>query len=200
MCFEIIKEETFHSLVHADLCICQKCQDQFVAIFENKTISDVNVCALYDYNEFMQSNLFKLKGCGDIELAPCFLNYHLPWLMARYRRHIIVPAPSYADRDAKRGFNQVEEIFRSSKLPLIKAIIKTEDRKQSDLSQDERNKIKEIIAWKEQADISGKKVLLVDDVMTTGSTIRACIDLIKHHHPKSLDVLVISRVANNGQR
>ena len=198
LCFDKIKEDTFHSLLHCNMSLCNRCQEQFSAVFEKTKVDGVTVRAIYDYNEFMQSNLYKLKGCGDIELAPCFLDFHLPWMKLHYRHHHIVPVPSHASRDEQRGFNQVEEIFRCSKIPVIKALIKTSDRKQSDLSQEERKNVSEIIRWNDAVDITGKKILLVDDVMTTGFTIRACIKMIKAHLPKSLEVLVISRVANKG--
>ncbi len=187
-----------HSLLHCDMFLCHRCQEQFFTLFEKTQVDGITIRAIYDYNEFMQSNLYILKGCGDIELAPCFLNYHLPWIKLHYRNYYVVPVPSHASRDNERGFNQVEEIFRCSEIPIIKALFKTSDRKQSDLSQEERKNVGETIRWNDEVDITGKKILLVDDVMTTGYTIRACIKIIKAHLPKSLEVLVVSRVASKG--
>ncbi|MFA5442358.1 MAG: phosphoribosyltransferase family protein [Bacilli bacterium] len=200
LCFETIKDINLHQIFHQDICICQKCQEQFSSVFEKVKICGVNGWAIYDYNDFFQSVLYKLKGCGDIEIAPCFLDYHLPWIRSNFRGYSIIAAPSHYSRDEERGFNQVEEIFKRTGLKMLKALIKTENRKQSDLAQAERAKISDIIAWNGDAKITGKKVLLVDDVMTTGSTIKACINIIKAHSPKSLSVLVISRVADIGER
>jgi predicted amidophosphoribosyltransferase len=116
------------------------------------------------------------------------LNYHLPWIKLHYRNYYVDPVPSHASRDNERGFYQVEEIFRCSEIPIIKALFKTSDRKQSDLSQEERKNVGETIRWNDEVDITGKKILLVDDVMTTGYTIRACIKIIKpicRNHLKS---------------
>ena len=38
----------------------------------------------------------------------------------------------------------------------------------------------------------GKKVLLVDDVLTTGSTMKACINLLKNNQVKKLNFLAMS--------
>ena len=38
------------------------------------------------------------------------------------------------------------------------------------------------------------EILLVDDVFTTGSTMRACISLLQEKHPKRIHVLVLSKV------
>ena len=38
-----------------------------------------------------------------------------------------------------------------------------------------------------------KNILIVDDVFTTGSTIRAAIDLVKQAKPKNIKVLVMAK-------
>ena len=45
----------------------------------------------------------------------------------------------------------------------------------------------------DRPDLFNKKILLVDDVYTTGSTMKAAIDLVKQLHPKKIKVLVISK-------
>ncbi|MFA5421616.1 MAG: phosphoribosyltransferase family protein [Bacilli bacterium] len=154
--------------------------------------------ALYRYNDFLQSALFKLKGCGDIDIAPSFLNYHLHYLRSKYRKHLLIPAPSFQEHDEQRGFNHVEEIFKIIKLPIVSAIIKISPRKQTDLNPDERSKIGEILKWRDGVNIQDEQILLVDDVMTTGATIKACLKLIKKHQPKSIDVLVLSKARDKG--
>ena len=41
--------------------------------------------------------------------------------------------------------------------------------------------------------------LIVDDVFTTGSTMRAMIKLIKEHHPKKIQFLTMSIVLNSSR-
>ena len=47
--------------------------------------------------------------------------------------------------------------------------------------------------------VKNKKVLLVDDIHTTGSTIQACIDLIQPGHPKDIKVLVVAKTKDDKQ-
>ena len=44
-----------------------------------------------------------------------------------------------------------------------------------------------------RAQVGDKKVLLVDDVFTTGSTVRACLNLLKKEKPRKLAVLTMSK-------
>ena len=105
----------------------------------------------------------------------------------------MIPAPSFIDSDKERGFNHVEEIFRTLGLKMIPCIHKIKDVKQADLSSKEREKIKDVLAI-DEVDLKGKKVLIVDDVYTTGSTAKAMIDLVKNKEPKKIKCLFLSKV------
>lgn len=200
ICFQDILDINLHQTLHPQVCICQKCQSQFTTIFESDRSMGPRVTVLYDYNEFMKTTLFKLKACGDIEIASAFLAYHRPALKARYWQYVMIPAPSHPLHDLNRGFNHVVEIFTGITSQVVKAIQKTKERKQSDLSAIERQTIGEILRWDENVDIIGKKVLFVDDVMTTGATIKACLKMISSHGAKTIEVLVLSKVRDYGQR
>ena len=83
-------------------------------------------------------------------------------------------------------------MFKPLNLPIKQCIHKTKDIKQSDLSSSEREKIRDYLVI-DHIDFSKKKVLIVDDVYTTGSTVKAMIDLIKTKNPKKIKVLVMSK-------
>lgn len=162
-------------------------------VFTSFKTEGVPSLALYFYNEKITSILFQFKGCFDIELAPVFLGRALPLLKAKYRGYTLLPAPSSPSHDERRGFNHVVEMFKGLGLPILQAFRKTEDVKQADLSAKERKKVKKRIAWNKGISIRGKKVLLVDDVYTTGSTMKACLALAKKHRPKKISILVMAK-------
>ena len=54
-------------------------------------------------------------------------------------------------------------------------------------------------SFDETKKITNKPVLLVDDVCTTGSTLKACIRLLKQHGVKKIQVLVMSKVIQRGK-
>ena len=163
----------------------------------NFELSGVKGLVLYKYNDFIREALYKLKGCGDIELASIFLNYRMFPLRYSYNDYVIIPVPSNEEDDAARGFNHVVEIFKTLGLPIHLVLKKKYKFKQSDLSKEEREKIDEKLEISNAESIKNKKVLLVDDVYTTGSTLKACIKLLKCAGVKHIKLLVIAHPVLN---
>ena len=149
---------------------------------------------IYEYGDLIKSLLYQFKGCYDIALAPLFLGDQASVLKLLYHDFVIVPAPSFPEADEKRGFNHVVEIFKILDLPILRILRKTEDVKQADLTAEERKEVGKHLAIENGESIQGKKVLLVDDVLTTGSTMRACIALLLPYGPKKVEILVMSKV------
>ena len=54
-----------------------------------------------------------------------------------------------------------------------------------------------MIVLTKKINLRNQKVLIVDDVMTSGNTIRTCIDLLKSANPKKIDYLVLAAKKEN---
>ena len=178
------------------MCICHKCFNKFSPKFRRFKIRKYDGLSLYDYDQEIQEKLYQFKGCFDYELGGIFLNYFLPSLKLKYLGYYLIPAPSHKSHDDKRGFNHVETIFSFLKKKYIKCIHKIDEVKQSDLSAKERHNIYKHLAIENGEQICGKKILVVDDVLTTGSTIKAMIKLIEKYNPKSIKILVVSKTVS----
>jgi len=93
----------------------------------------------------------------------------------------LVPVPLHPKRQHKRGYNQSEVIAqginRTFPVPLAMDVLyrtvatSTQTRKSR---QARWENVKEIFALKNSEKLEGKHVLLLDDVITTGSTLEAC--------------------------
>lgn len=145
---------------------------------------------LYFYNDFLRAMLFQYKAMGDLALAPLFLMDYQKKLKRRYQGYIIVLVPSLQEDNFKRGFAFLPWMFRSLGLPMISPFHKKSHYKQA--TSKHRESIKDVIAFKEKVFLKGKKLLLVDDVMTSGYTIKTCIELLETRHPKKIDYLVLA--------
>ena len=110
-----------------------------------------------------------------------------------------MPAPSSKESDEQRGFNHVEEMFKNLRLKMCKCIHKTKQVKQADLTTKERKKIGNYLVI-DDVSFKSKKVLLVDDVYTTGSTIKSMIKLVREKGAKKIKVLLMSKTIDLEKR
>lgn len=113
---------------------------------------------------------------------------------------LIVPVPMYFWKKMKRGYNQAELIARGlSKELKIQVdnniLIKYKNtRTQSLLNSEERkNNLKQCFRLKNIERLENKNILLVDDIYTTGTTIKECIKELRKSRIKNINVLVIAK-------
>jgi ComF family protein len=113
---------------------------------------------------------------------------------------MVVPVPLHRSRERERGFNQAEviarEVARRLKLPL-KPILLVRTKARPDkhiLSNEERWRIvRGAFATRRGSQVDNKRVLLVDDVMTTGATLDACAKALVEAGARSVIGLTVAR-------
>jgi ComF family protein len=117
---------------------------------------------------------------------------------------IIAPVPLHWTRLLKRRYNQAVELSRhlaqGRDMEHIPDLLTRTKRTsmQKDMSRDERfenqrDALK--ITNRFAQDIIGKRILLIDDVMTTGATLSACAEACISAGAANVNVLVFARVA-----
>lgn len=192
-------EDSLLFLLHPHIKICPKCFFQFHPIFRTFTFYGVSALAIYSYDEWIEQLLYRFKEQKDIELKNVFLEFYRLQLHLRYQGYHLVPMPSSKEKEEKREFSTLKEIFQILDLPFLDLFEKRQDFKQEKAHREERFKNRqEIILKKDIPSLHQKKLLLIDDVMTTGATILRAIELIKPLMPKKIKILVLSK--NDGKR
>ena len=163
----------------------QDSENPLHAIFWGKVpIEGVTAMFYFHRGNRVQKLLHKLKYQGGKELGK--------WVGKRYGNQlknsetfkdvdIIIPVPLHPKKQKMRGYNQSEQ-FAIGLATSMNVIIDTESlyRKVASETQTRKTRterwenVKDIFAVKKPENLVGKHILLVDDVITTGSTLEAC--------------------------
>ena len=180
-------------LFNSNIVICRKCQDQMNAEFIRFKVDTYDALSIYYYNPFIRKLIYQYKGCYDYELCDVFLHEYYRSIKLLHSNRVIIPIPSYKNDDELRGFNHVVEIYNKMGLTVLDILEKTEKHKQAISTVDARHEIYKFLVVKTPVDLSNKHVLIVDDVYTTGSTMKSAINAIEKLNPKSIKVLVVAK-------
>lgn len=183
----------FCRLFNSEIAVCSQCQREMEALFIRFKVDRYDALSIYYYTPFIKKLIYQYKGCYDYELCDVFLHEFYRSLKLLYFNRVIIPIPSYKGDDELRGFNHVMEIFNKMGLTVLDILEKTEKHKQAISTVNARHEIYKFLAVKQTVDLSNKHVLIVDDVYTTGSTMKSAINVIEKLNPKSIKVLVIAK-------
>ncbi|MTT31554.1 ComF family protein [Terrilactibacillus sp. BCM23-1] len=176
--------------------------------------------ALYSYNDFMKEIMSTFKFRGDVLLAVGFkplvlwlykrvikespltwfekarylFLYQMGWQFKEYP-YVIVPLPLSQERLKERGYNQSVVLAELLQQPVIPALQRREDGgKQSKKGRAERlNTFQN--PYRLDSDytdaIRDKYILLIDDIYTTGTTLRLAAAALKVAKPKQVISLTL---------
>ena len=112
----------------------------------------------------------------------------------------IITVPISKKRLKTRGYNQsyliAKEIAKRTNLELVNnCLIKTKNIvEQSKLNKEERKQnIQGVYELKNKKLVKNKKILLIDDIYTTGSTVNECSKILMQGNPKKIGILVLAK-------
>lgn len=114
---------------------------------------------------------------------------------------LIIPVPLHSRRERERGFNQAallaRELARATKLPLDEhSLVRRSHTERHRAGMDARARRESVtgaFTVRHPKLIAGRRVLLVDDVFTTGATVSACAAALKAADARDVYVLTIAR-------
>lgn len=173
--------------------LCSECRQNFTHF--------TSMAAAFDYMGPAATLVKKMKYAdqpylsrgGGAFLAAQFLQ--LQWPVP----DIVIPVPMSLLRWLDRGYNQSELLARQLAEILscpVDMLLKRHsgDYSQAGLSKAQRKQLHaDSFYIQEGANLSGKTILLIDDVMTSGTTLAKCAEVLSESCPKALYGLTLCR-------
>ncbi|MCL2383885.1 MAG: ComF family protein [Oscillospiraceae bacterium] len=200
--------ETIINLLYPNVCgfcntinkegLCKKCELKLKKYEINNVYGDV--ISVFKYEDIIRKKIIEYKFGGKSYLYKTFAksilnNKKIYSIFEKY--DIIIPVPVHKKRRAGRGYDQSElvakEIAKVISITLeSNVLIKAKNTDvQSLLTRKQRKEnIKDAFEVRYKERIQGKKIVLLDDVYTTGATINECKKILKESG--AIQVLVIT--------
>jgi ComF family protein len=195
---EYLCEQCEAKAEHIVAPFCQKCSEPFEG-----AISNAFTCANCAHRKiYFDAAVAAYRGRGIVRQIIHDFKYrrqvHLRHLVARWvcaafederlrgrKFDMIVPVPLHPARQRERGFNQARLLAELLSAwisipckPLLKRVRYTTTQTALDRAERMEN-LYNAFRLRKKADVRGLRVLLVDDVFTTGSTLSECARVLK---------------------
>lgn len=156
---------------------------------EHKIISDFQSLFLFEVTSPIKTVLHELKYEKKFMIGKyvgSLINDYLAEEIFNWKADYIIPVPLHKLKKAQRGYNQSEFIAKEiSKLlnvklktNLIKRVKYTETQTSMNLTE-RRENMKDAFVLNSKIDLKNKRIIILDDVITTGATIEACGKILK---------------------
>lgn len=141
----------------------------------------------FEFTEIFQQMIHLLKYQGVLNIAKIFADQLNPEFRATEltKYNLIIPVPLHPVKFRERGYNQSQELGKhlSNFLQVefsnrvLKRIKNTQSQTRLNLAQRTDNVAG---AFEVISEVSGLNIILVDDVITTGSTVNECSKILKN--------------------
>jgi ComF family protein len=165
------------------------------------SIAQLEWCA--PFSGVVRAALHQLKYAGERRLTgPLAGAVAARWRAAAAGGELLVPVPVHAERARRRGYDQAvllaAEVSQRLEMPWLAALERTRNTApQFDLGRRARRTnvagAFALVGPTQAARVNGRWVVLVDDVVTTGSTLAACAEALYGAGAMAVSAVTVAR-------
>lgn len=193
-----------------DVLVCRTCWNGLKrvegvvrdGVIEFDFIDEIRAGAYYDQK--LQTLIHHFKYNRALGLAGGFaamlsetISGHPDWI----RADLLIPVPLHKVKFRERSYNQSEEIAKAlsgkvsiaCRSDILLRRVNTVSQTQMADAQERVKNMTRVFTIADAAALAGKKVILIDDLITTGSTANACARVLKEHGAIKVYVLTVGR-------
>ncbi|MFC4712694.1 ComF family protein [Planococcus dechangensis] len=144
--------------------------------------------SLYSYNEAMKNWFHQYKFLKDVVLAEVFAR-DLMVVLANEQASVM-PIPLHSGKLKERSFSQVDQLLKASKIPYVQLLEKCGDTL-GEKTRQQRIETQEL--FRLNGNPVPNSILLVDDLYTTGTTMRHAAKTLKAGGAQQIRILTLIR-------
>ncbi|MFO3716150.1 ComF family protein [Anaerococcus cruorum] len=178
--------------------LCKDCLKKLDYVANKFSLENYEAHAVYFYNESMKKLIGDYKFNRNTSLAKVFASiiYDYARVNNLFDCDYILPSPSSKSTINKRGFDHIKTItdhfIKDTECIYLNDFKKIKNTKaQHNLNKEDRA-YNLIDAFSYDKDLTGKSVLLIDDLVTTGNTAMEIIKVLENCNIKEVKVLAIT--------
>jgi len=184
--------------------LCTKCRKKLrkpeQSFYVGHKEEEYLVWSAFYYSNIVKELIIRLKYKSDFVCGEILAKYMLELVLCNELQFDLISyVPMTKKAKRKRGYNQSEflanYLSKFLDIPVICNLVKTVDTKdQIGLSGEERwDNMKKCFESQENESIRNKKILLIDDVITTGATAFHCAHCLKERGNNKVCILTIAK-------
>lgn len=193
--------------------LCARCMSEMFSE-ENLKGTLGKDCTGRSYSRVLACTVY---GGLSKEVIGKFKNKQMPWLgknlgklmaerfceeRSEVAADLVTFVPIHPEKKRLRGYDQAqlmaEQVGRSLGIPCVDCLERTrKTAAMKNMSEEQRNQnVAGAFDWKGDMLLLGKRVILVDDIVTTGSTAEACASVLRRAGAKDVTVLAFAVAAH----